>query len=486
MQNLKITFTLSSPVILDRTTTIDGILLSAYYSYMKSKGNNIPFDKEHKTVNFIYKEKGVFSGSVWYINKDEDVSFDFESFVKKPEYKKIFNNTGKRKVTDAQFKAYLGSEETMIVDNLYFYIKGNRNTIKSLLEAKVFGIGKKQSVGFGTVKNIFIEEIEEDKGFILNSSTPSKPLPIKDFQVDTVKVAQMRRMPPYWLEEDLEPCYMPTSSLYENTDCSAKIKEFNYIDIPYEHNCTFLYALAHSEKHKTNVAFKPLPMKKIHKVINTRGSGNFWIEDNSTNRCSLTKKIVPMGVKNNIRDFIKRYKQSFGDYGYFTNDDFLSKEALWNIENINEISYSYADRSKWLYLQGSNAKDGTKLKDFLKSPFMLEVPFSINLKDTQNAQHVSFKGKVSISNAFFIVQYGDTQLQIDNELLQQAILDIKKIVADKKITKTHLCGAFDKNKSTHPVLKREYDTVSNNKIIMNFQKKYNSHIRLLLARVKLD
>jgi len=486
MQNLKITFTLSSPVILDRTTTIDGILLSAYYSYMKSKGKVIPFDKEHKTVNFIYKEKGVFSGSVWYIDKDEEVIFDFETFVKKPEYRKIFDATRKRKATNAAFKAYLGSEETMIVDNVYFYIKGNKDIIQNLLKGKVFGIGKKQSIGFGTVKNIIVEEIEIDKGFILNSTTPSKPLPIKDFKVNTVKVSQMRRMSPYWLDEDLEPCYMPTTSLYENTDCSKKIKEFSHVNIPYEHNCSFLYSNAHNKKQQTNFTLKPLPMKTIHKLINTRNSGNSWIEDNSTIKCSITKKISPIGVKNNIKKFMKRLKKGFADYDYFKNNDFLSKEALWCIDNINEIAYSYVDKNKWLYLQGKNAKDGTQYKDFLQCPSMLVAPFSINLKDTQNLQHVSFKGKVSISNAFFTVQYGNTQLQIDNELLQEAILDIKTIIADKKITKTHLCGMFDKNKSAHPILKRKFDTISNNKIIMNFQKKYNSDIRFLLSSVKLN
>jgi hypothetical protein len=183
---------------------------------------------------------------------------------------------------------------------------------------------------------------------------------------------------------------------------------------------------------------------------------------------------------------MQKFKPSFADYDYFKNNDFLSKEALWCIENISEISYSYVDKDSWIYLQGKNAKDGTRYKDFLKDPKMLKPPFSINLKDTQNAQHVSFKGKVSISNAYFTVQYGNTQLYIDNEMLQNAIKEIEQITAEKKITKSHLCGIFNDSKSGHIPLKKANENIQNLKIISDFQKRYNSHIRLLLSSVKLD
>jgi len=495
MQNLKITFHMGmpismngekvstiSPVILDRTTTIDGIILASYYAFLKSKGQVLPFDKDHKTVDFIEKKDGVFSGSVWYIDKDADITFDFETFVKKPEYRKIYDATKKLAKKNSAFKAYLGTDETMLVDKIHFYIRAKKEIVEKLLKGKVFAIGKKQSIGFGAVKNIEVEEISKDKGFILNDSTPSKPLPVKDFDVKTKKIAQMRRMPPYWLEEDLEPCYMPTTALYETEDNSSQVKDFSYSICDYQHNCDFLYINSKEEL----ISFRDVPVEKILKIASTRGSVSSWVTKNSSKKCAITNNVAQEGIDRNIRFVIKRLKKSFADYSYFKNNDFLSKEALWCIENLSELAYSYVDKNSWVYLQGKNAQDGSRYKDFLNNPIMLNPPFSINLKDTQNAQHVSFKGKVSISNAYFCVQYGDSQLYIDNEMLQEAIKDINKIISEKEITKSHLCGIFDKGKSFHVPLKKKNNNMKNQKIIYDFQKRYNSHIRFLLSSVKLD
>lgn len=495
MQNLKITFhvgmpvtidgqtvSMPSPLILDRTTTIDGIILASYYDYLKSKGKVLPFDKEHSSVNFIEKKNGVFSGSIWYIEKDADISFDFQTYVKKSEYKEIYNTTGKKVKTNKMFKAYLGTDEAIVVDKIYFYIKAKKEIVENLLVGNVFSIGKKQSVGFGAVRNIEVEEIEEDKGFLLDEYTPSKPLPVKDFDVKTKKITQMRKMPPYWLQEDLEPCYMPTTALYELKDCSASRKDFIYSIDKNIHNCNFLYENSRGK----DIDFKDIPMEKILKAASTRGVKSSWTTNNSTRKCSITNAVSKDGVDGDIRSFMRKLKPAFTDYDHFKNNDFLSKEALWCIENISETAYSYVDINTWIYLQGRNAEDGTRLKDFLQKPSMMKPPFSINLKDTQNAQHIAFKGKVSFSNAYFTVQYGNNQLHIDNELLQEAINDIKTITADGKITKTHLCGIFDKNNSVHIPLKKNNNNLENMKTVLDFQKKYNSHIRFLLSRVKLD
>ena len=472
----------TSPVILDRTTTIDGIILASYYDYLKSRGKVLPFDKEHSTVNFIEKKNGVFSGSIWYIDKDADIAFDFETFVKKPEHRKIKDGTNKPVRNNKLFKAYLGTDETMIVDKLHFYIRAEKEIVEKLLVGKVFAIGKKQGVGFGAVRDIEVEEIEEDKGYMLDESTPSKPLPTSDFSVKTKKIAQMRRMPPYWLQEDLEPCYMPTTALYEMSDNSMSRKDFVNVKDKYVHNCNFLYEHSNGK----NISFKDIPMDKIKKTLESKKIESFWTTENSTKKCSITGSVSSTGVQNKVTTFMRKLKASFTDYDFFKGEDFLSKEALWCIENISEIAYSYVDKKSWVYLQGKEAKDGTRYKDFLKNPRMLHPPFSVNLKDTQNAQHVSFKGKVSISNAYLTIQYGGNQLHIDNELLQEAIDEVQSITAEKKITKSHLCGIFDKNKSNHIPLKKQHNNMENVKVILDFQKRYNSHIRFLLSSVKLD
>lgn len=476
------TIVTTSPVILDRTTTIDGIILASYYDYLKSRGKVLPFDKEHSTVDFIEKKNGVFSGSIWYIDKDADIAFDFETFVKKPEHRKVQDSTNKPVRNNKLFKAYLGTDETMLVDKLHFYIRAKKEIVEKLLIGKVFAIGKKQGVGFGVVRDIEVEEIEEDRGYMLNDSTPSKPLPTSDFSVKTKKIAHMRRMPPYWLQEYLEPCYMPTTALYEMSDNTMSRNDFVYTKERYLNNCNFLYKYSKGK----GVSFKDIPMNNIAKALKSKKVESVWTTENSTKKCSVTGCVSNVGVENNIQTFMRKLKSSFTDYNYFKNEDFLSDEALWCIENISEIANSYVDKKSWLYLRGKVAQDGTRYRDFVKNPMMLQPPFSINLKDTQNAQHVSFKGKVSISNAYFTVQFGNNQLHIDNELLQEAIDEVKTISAENKITKNHLCGNFEKNNSSHIPLKKQNNNAENSKVILDFQKRYNSHIRFLLSSVKLD
>lgn len=474
---------MKSPVILDRTTTVDGIVLASYYDYLKSKGKVLEFDKDHKTVDFIHKENDVFSGSIWYIDKNEDVIFDYMTIVKKPEYAKIFNFTKGKKKDDSAFKAFIKTDETFLVEKLHFYIKAKKEVVENLLKAKVHSIGKKQNIGFGEVSKVVVETIDEDKGYKIDETTPSKPLPCSQFDIKSTKIAQSRILPPYWLNEDLEPCYMPTTSLYEVSDKSYKNKDFKAVKDSYTHNCNFLY---NQSKGIKDIEFRDIPMANINKFLALKKVSSEWVEDNTENRCCITNDIHSKGIFKNIKEPFIRLKKSFSDYGHFKNYNFISDVALWNIENIAQIGYSYVDSSSWVYLQGRLAVDGSRYKDFLVNPKMMKPPFSINLKDTQNAQHISFKGKVSVSNAYFIVQYGDAQLRIDNEMLQQAIADITEIVSKKEISKSHLCGIFDNSNSTHPVLKVKFDTDENSIIIDDFKKKYNVDIRLLLASVKLD
>jgi len=478
MQNLKVTFKLSSPLILDRLTTIDGILLNAYYSYAASQGKKFPFDGEHKKIDFIHKQNGVFSGSIWYVSEDAHIDFDFMTYTKKSEHRKIFDLTKRKTTKNASFKGFIASEEILIANEIYFYIKAKKEIVKALLANQISSLGKKQSIGYGEVEKIKVEEIDEDYGYMLNETTASKPLPIKDFEVKSKKVAQMRPMPPYWLEEGSVPCYMPTTSLVEKKDESFTNENFDFVNIPYQHNCDFIY---NHIKYAEDIVFKDVDLENFK---NSKKSNAIWVKNNTTYKCAITNKISPIGMQNTIRNFIYKWRNNFADYTYIKNDDFLSKEALWCICNMDALGYTFINKDGLKYLQTTKAKEGSRYNDVLKNPKKLKPPFSINLKDTQNAQHISFKGKVSISDTFFIVQYGNTQLYVDNELLQEAIKEIEKITSETHITKTHLCGNF--KDLFHPLLKKSENNVFNRKIINNFMKKYNKDIRFVLSSVDLN
>jgi hypothetical protein len=485
MKNLKITISLDSPAVLDRYTTIDSILLSLYYRFLEKNGKKLPFDPEHKTVNFIEKKNGVFSGSIWYVEKDEQVYFDFDTIIKKPEYEKIFEVTGKRAQTDSKFKQALVTNELIVVEKIYFYIKAEKDIVENILNKELASVGKYGRLCYGKVsKNgIKIEEINEDKGFMINANTASKPLPVSDFSVNSKKVAFARRSAPYWLNENLEACYMPTTSLVEMSDTTGDDERFYANkEIQYISNVNFLYKQAHSDEVdvQEDIDFieKSYSNFKKHKKYAFE-----YVYDNKDLQCTFSGDVASEGMRGFSQEFMILAKSAWGDWAYMKNNDFISKESLWCIENLANIGYSIVDSKKWIFVQGKKATDDNRINNFLRNPFALQAPFSINLKDTANAQHISFKGKVSISNAFFYLQYGNTTFSVDTQLLLSAIDEIKSIIEKyPEITKTHLCSGF--RDGFVPRLKQKNRDI-NEKIVMEFQKKYDKNIRNLLAVVSV-
>jgi len=478
LSNLKITVFLEdySPVLLNRFTTIDSILLSAYYGYKAKKGEPLPFDEDHKTVDFIEKKNGVFSGSIWYIDRTQKVFLDFHQITKKPEYEKLYEKIKAKMSTNSSFKQALIQEEIMLTKKIHFYIRGSKKHIEALLYNEVKSIGSKQKLGFGAVKDIKVEEIEEDRGFCISSTTPSKPLPVDVFDIKSKKVAFFRRSAPYWKKEGLEPCYMPTTALYEVKDNTAGNKKFKSLkDIPFVSNCDFIYDQAKNFK-----GFEECheSIKKI-KALSRKGEF-FELKEGERKTCSISGSFSTFGVYNNSRVFIKKWKKGFSDYGDLSHNDFISYKTLWCIHNFKDIGYSLVESEDkhWKYLQGKDAKKGDRINDYIIDISRFKPPFSINLKDTINPQHVEFKGKVSISNAFFYLQYGAETLQIDGQMLQEAIEDIATTLkTSKNVTKTHLCGNF--KDAMHPRTKKDI-TLEEIIVIENFHKKYDRQLRYLL------
>lgn len=473
MTNLKVTMFLdtASPVLLNRFTTIDSILLSAYYGYKSKKGIRLPYDPNHESVDFIHKEGGVFSGSIWYIARGENIYLDFHKIVKKAEHRKIFDMTRKKTASNANFKPALIQDELMIVKKIHFYIRGSMEHIETLLDSEVSSIGQKQRLGLGMVERIEVEEIEEDKGYMLNPTTASKPLPISDFDVKSKKIAFFRRSAPYWETEGREACYMPTSALYEMVDKSDSSTYKVAKNLEYITNTDFIYDVAKGIEKKDFIPFS-LNLPPVKK-------DNFeYAKKDTPSKCVFSSSFANEGMYGDLANFMRRWKKSFGDVAYMKRGDFIASKTLWCLDNLPKISYALVSKGdkEWHYLQGKAKKEGETINDYIVNHKKFKPPFSINLKDTANAQHVSFKGRVSVSTAFYYVQYGDKTLQVDTELLISAIKDITRITEKyPNISKTHLCGSF-KNEAFHPILKRT-STDFERAEVMEFHKKYNSDLR---------
>jgi len=481
MENLKVTlhFDRGTPVILNRFTTIESILLASYYGYKAKRGERLPFDPEHKSVNFIHKEKGVFSGSIWYIEPSDNIYLDFHTIIKNPEYRKIFDMTATKASGNPQMKMAQISEELLILPKIHFYVKGSKAHIETLLQSEVSQIGQKQRLGFGKIESVEVEVIDEDKGFKLDEYTPSKPLPASDFEVKSKKVAFFRRTAPYWLKEDREPCYMPTSSLYEMRDDTFDDKSYKVKEQSYITNTEFIYNEA-KRIEKSN--FIPFEMK-----IEAKKSEDFYYGVSDTpKQCVFSGQRGVEGVHGkDLQRFMKKWKSRFSDYDYMQRGHFISKETLWCIDNLSKIGYALIEKGNdWVYLQGKHKKEGSEIKDYLLNHKKFKLPFSINLKDTKNAQHISFKGSVSISNAFYYLQYGNNTLQIDTQLLRMAIKELASIIKkNDNIFKRDLCGHFKEN-PYHVLFSSKTD--KEKEIIMQFHRKYNRDIRHILYVVALS
>ena len=487
MKNLKITLHLdtSYPVILNRFTTIDSILLSAYYGYKAKKGERLPYDPDHKTVDFIHKENGVFSGSIWYIDRTENIYHDFHRIIKKPEHRKIFDATGKKTASNAKFKGALIEEETMIVKKIHFYIRGKQQHIEALLHNELKSIGQKQRLGFGKVNGVEVEEIAEDKGYKLDENTASKPLPVENFTVKSKKIALFRRSAPYWERDGREACYVPTSALYEmkdNTDSSAYsvAKDLSFISAP-----RFIYEVGQKTKdiglkHESNIDTllskkKDSPYEKL----------------SEPKKCVFTGEFSDEGLVGNSKEIMTKWRKSFADYDRMQGDGLISKEVMWCMDNMKEIGYSYIQRlgSKWVLIQGKDAKEEDRIESYLLEHKKMKPPFFIGIKDTVNGQHISFKSRISVSNAFYFVQYGNKTLQIDVQLLKDAVKDIEKITQKyTSVSKTHLCGFF-KQGAGHPRMKatlKGAELLESEIAIREFHKKYNSDLRNYLNVISFN
>lgn len=100
--------------------------------------------------------------------------------------------------SSGEFKSYNAALPYNAADKLFFYLKGDGERAKEMIEEHIPGIGKKTSQGFGAIKDVHLGDAEADNavhydGRILRSIPADwiTPEPGTTFQRRTTK-------PPYW------------------------------------------------------------------------------------------------------------------------------------------------------------------------------------------------------------------------------------------------------------------------------------------------
>ena len=482
LQSLKITINLSSGAILDRFLTIDSILLGIYYRAKEAAGKKSEFVDNTDDIVFLEKREGILSGSIWYIDEKSPLLLDFRTYYKKSDTKLMqehLNKKTQQRMSSGEFKAYMLDDEVMSAPSVYFYVKGNKEIIEKLLLNGAYGLkflGKKASQGFGKVASIEIEDIDEDKSFFITDSTPSKPLPINKFKVKSKKIAMYRDRPPYWLNKDIKPCYMPTTALYELEDKSYLNKNLSVAKKP-EHITSALRFVREIE----DSSFTPFTV--LEDKRKGRWSAYDYVEGEESLVCRFSGFPEKRGVIDSSNSYMRVNAKYFTDNNYSNGSKLIGESFLWSttIEMLRKIPNTLYQEGVGVDVGFDSSKKDVKIIDILSDPSVLKPPYFFGLKSIMNSQHILFKGKVSISTGMNVMQYGNDTLFIDGELLQCAIADLKKILSDTKkngISKSHLCGLLTEKK--HVFIKSDFNTKENRDIVNKFHKKYNKDIRIVL------
>lgn len=507
-KNLKVTMHLRSDgAILDRFLSLDSILLAQHYRYQRTNGL-MEMDKFVETKDdleniskWVEVKNGSISGSIWYVAEEDFVQLWNIPIRKTTKTKEVYVATGKHitsnsKPTPAsgEFKVFDLAFETMIVEKVHFYVRGDESYIKILLDSLKY-IGKKASVGYGWVEKVIVDEIDTDKSFMLNETTVSKPLSCAKNMVNSHKVAFYRALPPYHSKEDQEACYMPTTSLVEGIDGTGKGKKWKSLkEMPFVSNTRFIKkALSRkSENNFDNV--KGNKKKGIIKFDKEEGQGC----------CSLCGEDTKKGIVGNLKGYLP---VTFNDFPEFSKSNILCENCLWSLPSgiEKEIGYSIIREKDFFYIQGGKMEVFSKKKtendklqsqfraDLFKNLHMQKIPYSMNIKTTSNTQHVGFKGKVTISNAMQVINYGDTgTVVVDVELFETALIDLIELMqstsTNKKknngLKKSHILGidGYKDNISYGTGL----NTVEIRTKVSDYHKKYDRSIRRVLQKIRSD
>ncbi len=205
MNYLKITANMASPVVINHDLLLDTILITKKAVELKLDAQTLnplkPLEVQDVVQYFgdiplCSKAffKGVDSKNVYYKRFDEDNEY--------------FADTKKIKIGSGRYKNYANTLKVTDVAEIVFYALGNKEEIKRLL-SWVYALGKKESQGYGIVREWIVEELKEQIDF-LNPENPLRPLPLEyfsnDFKNKNRKLVSYKF--PYWYNGNKKLCYV--------------------------------------------------------------------------------------------------------------------------------------------------------------------------------------------------------------------------------------------------------------------------------------
>lgn len=205
--------------------TMDNIILDSIISAAKAKeilkeefytGKNICGTiKEVRSMldEILDREKGVYCTSVGVGINRESISNWTKRWDEKHDDIVEFRGRGKKRLDIGAgfYKNYHMPLNTKSFKTITFYVRGNLDEIKRLLNTYIHYLGKKGSQGFGQIKNWEFKETKENHS-IFKGDELMRPIPATganlDSRIENLNIRQHAIVPPYWRKER-ELCIMP-------------------------------------------------------------------------------------------------------------------------------------------------------------------------------------------------------------------------------------------------------------------------------------
>lgn len=150
---------------------------------------------------FFYSSVSIFNNNIM---KSTTIYKRFEDkYEPKTKRKKIPLGSG-------YYKSFAMKMVYVITDKILFYVKGDYNEISELL-SDLQGIGSETRIGWGEVRKINIEKIDNDYS-VYKDNKAMRPIPVK-FLKNYSEVAILTYKPPYWDISNIELCAVPFSEV---------------------------------------------------------------------------------------------------------------------------------------------------------------------------------------------------------------------------------------------------------------------------------
>lgn len=219
-KNLKITFKMASPVATIGYIYLDSILSAAkakekfgegYYNNSEAGAKEL-IDEMLSPI--LDKKYDVYCASVGIGDNREFVTSWSKRWDDKNDDMVVFEK-GKPRIDigSGHYKNYHMPLVMKSYKEIVFYAKGDKEEIERLLKSYIFYVGKKGSQGYGRIREIIVEEIEEDWS-LFKDGKPMRPIPARYFrEIELQGDVNFQRhpiIPPYWRNDYIEVCIMPT------------------------------------------------------------------------------------------------------------------------------------------------------------------------------------------------------------------------------------------------------------------------------------